>query len=134
MAIRTRAAVDSESLTFMAQKLEGIVSQRIIYVILRQKQEDPGKICFAMSSTQDLDGTISRMDSNGYTEGVAPIGPLIVHERQQFKISLKGNIKLRENATENHIMKMSFNSALLNEYKVSIFIHNALINCIFRLK
>lgn len=122
MAIETRTAVENECLIPMAQILERSISQRIVYACLRQKNENPGKVCFALCLTEDLEKTLAQMASKGYTEGAKPIGPLFVYERQRFDINLKGNIRLKndtlEMEKENLKMKMTFNSALPNEYMV----------------
>ncbi|VDN96650.1 unnamed protein product [Rodentolepis nana] len=96
MAIETRTAVDSECLTTMAQLLERSISQRIVYACLRQKKEDPSQVCVALCLTEDLETTLEQMGAKGYTEGAKAIGPLFVYERQQFNITLKGNIRLKK--------------------------------------
>ncbi|VDL56767.1 unnamed protein product [Hymenolepis diminuta] len=124
MAIETRTAVENECLIPMAQILERSISQRIVYACLRQKNEDPGKVCFALCLIEDLEKTLAQMASKGYTEGAKPIGPLFVYERQRFDINLKGNIRLKNDTLkmekENLKMKMTFNSALPNEYMIEV--------------
>ncbi|VDK20469.1 unnamed protein product [Taenia asiatica] len=129
MAIQTRTVVDNDNLIQMAQVLERSLSQRIVFACLRQNKQQPSRVCFAICLTQDLEKTLSQMAAKGFTEGGKPIGPLFVYERQQFDVTLKGNIRPKRESTgrssiqldtERGKMKITFNTSLRNEYTVEV--------------
>ncbi|VDD79675.1 unnamed protein product [Mesocestoides corti] len=129
MAIQTRTVVDNDSLIHMAQVLERSLSQRIVYACLRQNKAEPGRICFALCLTRDLDTTLNQMAAKGYTEGGKPIGPLFIYERQTFDIIFKGNVRPKKQTvgrssgrlvTDKGKVRITFNTSLRNEYVVDV--------------
>lgn len=127
MAIKTRTEVDAESLLQMAAVLEKSLSQRMVYIILRQDKQEPGHICLAICLAKDLEKTLNKLAANGLTEGDKPSGPLFIYERQTFDIAFRGNVKPQKDVkrdsvhlvTDNGYMRITFNSCLRNEYLVS---------------
>ncbi len=128
MAIQTRTVVDNDSLLHMAQVLERSLSQRIVYVCLRQMKSTPGRVCFVICLVRDLEKTLNALAAKGFTEGEKPIGPLFIYERQSFDIVFKGNVRPKKEtegrssvrlAVDKGKMRITFNTSLRNEYMVS---------------
>ena len=96
--------------------LENSLKQRVVQMVLRQRNEDTTDVIIQCAQANRIDRQIRKLADEGFEEGPSPSKDIILHEGQELQICFRGNI---QNDCENNL-RTCFNSHIKSQFSFKV--------------